>query len=274
MDLMTLLGFILGFGSLIAAFLVEGGKITALYSFSALLIVLGGTLGANAVSFGLEDFKRAPKLLTISFKDRKYNFNDLIQQFVGFADQARREGILSLENNLEQIDDNLLKTGLQLIIDGIETPVFRDLLENEISYMEERHERGISFFETAGGFSPTMGIIGTVMGLVHVLGHMSTPEALAPAIAVAFIATLYGVSLANLFWLPVASKLKAKSKEEILYHSLTVEGLLSVQEKENPNFIREKLLSFVNTSMTKEPQKREESGALYRSPAMSQFEHD
>ncbi len=244
-----MIGFMLGFGSLIIAFLIEGGKIQALLSFSAMLIVLGGTIGATSVSFGMEDLKKMPKLMSISLKDKKYDFNELIQHFVSFSEQARREGILSLENNLEQLDNAMLRNGLQLIIDGIETPVFRDLLENELAYMEERHAKGISFFETAGGFSPTMGIIGTVMGLVHVLANMSSPEALAPAIAVAFIATLYGVGLANLFWLPVAAKLKGKSKDEILYHSLTVEGLLSVQEKENPNFIKEKLLSFLNESM-------------------------
>ncbi len=246
MDLSTLLGLIIGFACVISAFLIEGGKIGALFSLSALLIVLGGTAGATTISFGLDNLKNIPALIAIAFKNQKYDLNELIRQFVAFADQARREGILSLENSLEHVDNTLLKTGLQLIIDGIETPVFRDLLENQVAYMEARHERGIAMFEAAGGYSPTMGIIGTVMGLVHVLASMSSPETLAPAIAVAFIATLYGIGLANLLWLPIAAKLKAKSSEEILYHSLTVEGLLSIQEKENPNFIREKLVAFLS----------------------------
>lgn len=247
MDLSTLLGLIIGFACVISSFLIEGGTIGALFSPSALLIVLGGTVGATTFSFGLDNLKNIPALITIVFKDKKYDLNELIRQFVAFADQARREGILSLENGLENIDDDLLKTGLQLIIDGIETPVFRDLLENQVGYMEDRHEKGIALFEAAGGYSPTMGIIGTVMGLVHVLSNMSSPEALAPAIAVAFLATFYGIGFANLLWLPIASKLKDKSSQEVLYHSLTVEGLLSIQEKENPNFIREKLVTFLSS---------------------------
>ncbi|MGD0152368.1 MAG: flagellar motor protein [Thermacetogeniaceae bacterium] len=253
MDLTTLLGLIIGFACVITAFLIEGGKIGALFSSSALLIVLGGTVGATTISFGLDNLKNIPALFTIAFKIKKYDLNKLIQQFVAFADQARREGILSLENSLEKIDDELLKTGLQLIIDGIETPVFRDLLENQVAYMEDRHEQGIALFEAAGGYSPTMGIIGTVMGLVHVLSNMSSPESLAPAIAVAFIATLYGIGFANLLWLPIAAKLKAKSSQEILYHSLAVEGLLSIQEKENPNFIREKLVALLSSQSMRNP---------------------
>jgi chemotaxis protein MotA len=248
-DLATLLGLILGFGCMIVAFLLDGGHLSGLLSPTAALIVLGGTIGATVISFTIADLKKVPALMAIAFKDRAYNNTTLIQNVVSFATQARREGVLSLENNLEQLDDDFLRMGLQLIIDGIETSVFRDLMENEIFYMEERHQKGIQIFETAGGYAPTMGIVGTVMGLVHVLGNMSTPEALAPAIAVAFIATLYGIGTANLVWLPIASKLKVRSGEEILYRSLTIEGLLAIQEKENPNFIREKLILFMNSKI-------------------------
>lgn len=259
MDVSTLFGLIIGFTCVIASFVIEGGKIGALYSTSALLVVLGGTIGATVISFSLDNLKNFPSLIALAFKVKKYDLNELIQQFVTFADQARREGILSLENSIENIDDTLLKSGLQLIIDGIETPVFRDLLDNEVAYMEERHDKGIAIFETAGGYSPTMGIIGTVMGLVHVLANMSSPETLAPAIAVAFIATLYGIGFANLLWLPIAAKLKSKSSEEILYHSLTVEGLLAIQEKENPNFIREKLLALLSSRAAEGLTKHEET---------------
>ncbi len=247
MDLATLVGLILGFVSLIAAFMIEGGRASALLSVTAGMIVFGGTIGATVISFTIADLKKVPALLAIAFKDQVYDRSSLIQDIVSFATQARREGVLSLENNLEQLSDNFLKMGLQLIIDGIETPVLRDLMENEVYYMEERHQKGISIFEAAGGYAPTMGIIGTVMGLVHVLGSMSTPDALAPAIAVAFIATLYGVASANLVWLPIAGKLKVRHGEEVLYCSMAVEGLLAIQEKENPNFIREKLTLFLNS---------------------------
>lgn len=249
MDLATLVGLIFGFTCLIAAFLLEGGKIAGLLSYTAAMIVLGGTIGATSVSFTIADLKMIPALFAIAFKDQVYDSAKLIQNIVSFATQARREGVLSLENNLEQLDDSFLKMGLQMIIDGIETSVFRDLMENEVYYMEQRHERGISVFETAGGYAPTMGIVGTVMGLVHVLGNMSSPDTLAPAIAEAFIATLYGIGTANLLWLPIAAKLKVRNSEEILYRSLIVEGLLAIQEKENPNFIKEKLILFMSSQI-------------------------
>jgi chemotaxis protein MotA len=253
MDFATLGGLILGLSSLLLAFILEGGKAGALYSYTALMIVLGGTIGATAISFSTQDLKRAPGLIAMAFKSRTYDNMELIERLVGFANQARRDSVLSLEESLDELDDNFLKSGLQLIIDGIETSVLQDILENEIFYMEERHQGGIAIFEIAGGYSPTMGIIGTVMGLVHVLGNMSTPEKLAPAIAVAFIATLYGVGLANIFWLPMAAKLRARDQMELLYRRLTVEGLLSIQEKENPNFIKEKLESFLNHQIVAKP---------------------
>jgi chemotaxis protein MotA len=249
MDLATLVGLIFGVVCIISSFLLEGGKINALMSYTAAMIVLGGTIGATSVSFTVADLKRAPGLFAIAFKDQTYDSPKMIQNIVNFATQARREGVLSLESNIEQLDDSFLKMGLQMIIDGIETSVLRDLMENEVYYMEQRHERGISVFETAGGYAPTMGIVGTVMGLVHVLGNMSTPDALAPAIAVAFIATLYGIGTANLLWLPMAAKLKVRNSEEILYRSLAVEGLLAIQEKENPNFIKEKLTLFLSSQI-------------------------
>lgn len=245
MDLATIIGLLLGFAAVILGFFLEGGQTGALFSLTAALIVFGGTIGATAVSFNLKELKKVPVLLAMAFNERDYDKEELIDQIVSIAIQARRDSLLSLEDSLEEIDDHFLKRGLQLIIDRIDTPVLRDILENDIYYMEERHRIGISIFETAGGYAPTMGIIGTVIGLINVLGRMSSPDAIAPAIAVAFIATLYGIASANLFWLPIASKLKAKSNDEILYHSLTVEGLLAIQERENPNFIEEKLQSFL-----------------------------
>lgn len=252
MDLATVTGLILGFGALIGAFLMEGGTMGALLSVSSLLLVFGGTIGATAVSFGMDQLKKFPVLLRIAFQERNFDSEALIEQIVGLATQARRDSVLSLEENLSSLEDGFLRTGLQMIIDRVDTSVLRDVLENEIYYMEERHRLGVAMFETAGGYAPAMGIIGTVMGLVHVLGNMSSPEALAPAIAVAFIATLYGVSSANLFWLPIGAKLRNKSNLEITYRHLTVEGLLAIQEKENPKFIREKLLAFLNRQATNE----------------------
>lgn len=208
--------------------------------------MIGGTIGATMASFPLEDLKTLPAILKTAFKERKYDYPVLIQEIVQLANQARREGLLSLEQNLPEIEDSFIRLGIQMVIDGIEGTLLRDLLETEIYCMEERHKNGISIFEAAGGYAPTMGIIGTVMGLVHVLGNMEHPEDLGPAIAVAFIATLYGVSTANLLWLPIAGKLKNKSKKERLYRELALEGILALQAGENPSFIREKLFAFLD----------------------------
>lgn len=246
MDITTIVGLIIGFAALIVAFLLEGGGISALYSETALLIVLGGTIGATVCSFPLDELKKVPALFRIAFQEHVHNFMDLIDEIVRLADQARREGLLSLEQNLAEINDPFIKLGLQLVIDGIEGTLLRDLLETEVYCMEERHKNGYAIFDTAGGFAPTMGIIGTVMGLVNVLSNMDDPGSLGPAIAVAFLATLYGIGTANLLWIPIGTKLKNRSKMERLYRELALEGILALQAGENPGFIRQKLRVFLD----------------------------
>ncbi len=259
MDVTTITGIITGFAALMIAFVMEGGTPGSLLSVTAALIVLGGTLGATAISFTLEELKKAPLLLKIAFQKQEYDFLSLIDNVVHLADKARREGLLSLEQNLNEIEDPFLRFGIQLVIDGVEGTLLRDLLETEIYCMDERHNNGIAIFEAAGGYSPTMGIIGTVMGLVNVLGHMDDPSSIGPAIAMAFIATLYGISFANLFWLPIGAKLKSKHKAERLYRELSMEGILSLQAGENPAFIREKLRVFLDRkSREREALRREE----------------
>jgi chemotaxis protein MotA len=258
MDITTIVGLIVGFAAMIIAFVLEGGSLGALISPTAGLIVLGGTIGATILSFTMDELKKVPALLKISFQSQVYDFNILIDQIIQMADQARREGLLSLEQNLSEIQDPFLKTGVQLAIDGVEGTLLRDILETEIYCMGERHRNGISIFEAAGGYSPTMGIIGTVMGLVNVLGHMDDPGSLGPAIAMAFIATLYGVGFANLLWLPIATKLKNKHNKESLYCELALEGVLSLQAGENPSLIQEKLRAFLESSAQKSETQREE----------------
>jgi chemotaxis protein MotA len=244
MDITTIVGLLSGFAALIIAFVMEGGTMGALSSATAAIIVLGGTFGATVLSFTAEELKKVPAILRICFQSRQYDFHSLIDEIVRLSDQARREGLLSLEQNFEEISDPFLKLGVQLVIDGVEGTLLQGLLETDIYCMEKRHKSGIAIFEAAGGYSPTMGIIGTVMGLVNVLGRMDDPGSLGPAIAVAFIATLYGVGFANLLWLPIATKLKTKHQKEAFYREICLEGILSLQAGENPAFIREKLLVF------------------------------
>ncbi|MBP1763170.1 MAG: chemotaxis protein MotA [Firmicutes bacterium] len=245
MDIVTIAGLILGLGALMASVVLEGGQISSLFSLPAFVTVFGGTAGATAIGFTLAELKTVPQLLGIAFKDKKYDATNLIVTLVGFAEKARREGLLALEENLSEIDDPFLKKGMQLVIDGTDAELVRSIMETELTFIQERHHKGAAIFEAAGGFGPTMGIIGTVMGLVNVLGNLSEAETLGPSIATAFIATLYGVGSANVFFLPVAAKLKNRSSQQILLHEVTLEGILSVQAGDNPRIVEEKLLAFL-----------------------------
>ncbi len=249
MDLTTIGGIILGFASLIVAFVMEGGSPLALLGLSAAIIVFGGTAGAVIISFSAKQLKMVGSLFSIAFKQQKLDSLAAIEQLVALATSARREGILSLEDKLEGMQDVFFKNAVQLVVDGVDPELVRSILETEIGYMEARHEAGVAVFESAGGFAPTMGIIGTVTGLIHVLSNLTNVSTLGPLIATAFIATLYGVGSANLLWLPLASKLKQRSKEEILLREIMVEGVLSIQAGENPTVLDQKLKVFLAPRM-------------------------
>lgn len=246
MDLPLVLGLLLAILSLAGGFLLEGGHLNALFKYTAAIIVFGGTLGATAISYSLNELKNIPKLFKIALFPKQLEPAQVIDLIVSLADEARREGLLYLENRLDEIDDPFLRKGVQLVVDGTDPELVRSIMEVELYAIEERHHIGSSIFETAGGYAPTMGIIGTVMGLVHVLGNMSDPNSLGPAIAVAFMATLYGVGSANVLWLPLAAKLANLSKKEYHLRQLMIEGIVSLQAGYNPILIRERLSAFLN----------------------------
>jgi chemotaxis protein MotA len=211
----------------------------------ALLVVLGGTFGVTLASCGMDAMKRIPKLFKLVFGPPELDLNGRVQQLVGFAEQARREGLLALDAKTGEVEDDFTRKGLQLVVDGSDPELVREVLEAEIDGMMARHHEGAAPFEKAGGFAPTMGIIGTVMGLVHVLENLSQPATLGPAISSSFIATLMGVGSANVLYLPIANRLKALSKAEVELRTLTLEGILAVQAGDNPRVVAEKLGSFV-----------------------------
>ncbi|MEW6423882.1 MAG: flagellar motor protein [Bacillota bacterium] len=245
MDPTAFIGLILAVVALVGGFVLEGGHLGALFQVTAAMIVFGGTIGATILSFSLNDLKVVPRLLTVAFLRNPPDPADTIELIVKLAEEARREGLLYLENRLEEIDDPFLRKGIQLVVDGTDPDLVRNILEVEIFSIQDRHQTGAGVFEAAGGYAPTMGIIGTVMGLVHVLGSIDKPENLGPAIALAFIATLYGVSSANVFWLPIATKLQNLSKKELLLRQLMLEGVVSLQAGYNPILIRERLTAFL-----------------------------
>ncbi len=252
MDITSVFGIIFGLVALIGGFMTEEGNPGSLVSFSAAIIVFGGTFGATAASFKLEDVKTIPTLIKIVMTTRKFEVNDLIVTLVGFAEKARREGLLCLERETASIDDDFLRQGIQLVVDGTDPALVRDILETQIDFMDQRHKIGADIFESAGGYSPTMGIIGTVMGLVQVLGNLSEPDKLGGAIASAFIATLYGVCSANVIWLPIGHKLKLKSKQERFMKEVALEGILSIQAGDNPSIVGEKLRAFLSAKVRKD----------------------
>lgn len=254
MDLATLIGILLGLGGLLGGFALEGGHLGSLLILSPVLIVFGGTAGAVVLSFTLDEIKKLPYFLKKVFSDKKVDYAGTLSLLVDTADRARREGLLSLESQLGAIEDPYMSRGLQLVIDGTDPELARNMLEMEIEAYEKAEKVGADMFTAAGGYAPTMGIIGTVMGLVHVLGQLSDPDSLGPAIAAAFIATLYGVASANVLWLPFGSKIKVKTVKEILLMEMVLEGVLSIQAGENPRVIQEKLMTFIPAEVKKNMQ--------------------
>lgn len=253
MDLGTIVGLALAVGAILISAVLEashGGHLSfealgRLLNLPAALIVFGGTLGATMTCFRLRDFLNLGKFIGIATKENKLDMYELINEMVRYAEAARKEGLLKLEELVATVKNDFLKKGIQLIVDGTDPSLVREILEIETSYMEERHKIGILMFQQAGGFAPTMGIIGTVMGLVNVLANLSDTASLGPAISTAFIATFYGVFSANVFWLPIAQKLKVSSQEEAAARQIMIEGILSIQAGEHPRVIGEKLMSFL-----------------------------
>jgi chemotaxis protein MotA len=244
-EITTVVGILIALLSLVAAFYIDGGHLLALLKPTAALIVFGGTLGATIVSFSLSELMSVPRMLKIIIFQKLPDEVALIEQIVDLADKVRREGLLYLENQLTQIEDSFMRKGIQLVMDGTDPELVRQIMETEMYSIQERHHTGASIFETAGGYAPTMGILGTVMGLIHVLGNLEQPETLGPSIALAFIATLYGVGSANIIWLPIADKLKNQSKKEVMLRELMLEGVISIQAGYNPILVRERLTAFL-----------------------------
>jgi len=246
----TLIGLLVGVGALALSVILEGGELGRYLSPSAALIVFGGTLGATLTSFPLSQVMKLPKLMLkgIAGGEASMSPSEMVELFVGLADKARRQGLLSLEDEATKIQDKFVSKGLLLVVDGVDPEVVRTILDMDLAALAERHQRGYSMVESMGGYAPTMGIIGTVMGLVTVLSSLDNPADLGPAIAVAFIATLYGVGSANLLWLPFGSKLKAQSREEIWLREVAREGILAVQAGDNTRVVREKLEAFLAAS--------------------------
>jgi len=252
MDIATIAGLVLGTGAVLISYIMEGGAIGAVLQLPAMILVIFGTIGAATITTSVETIKNIPNLMKISLFGKAEEPLELINKIVAMAEKARREGILGLETDLKSTNNPFLKKAIQLVIDGTEVTALRTILETEMAYMSERHKTGQSFFQKLGGFSPTLGIIGTVLGLINTLGNTEDASKMAEHIAAAFIATLWGVSLANLLYLPISDKLKYRNEEEMKSLELILEGVISIQSGENPRIIKTKLLSFITPRSRKE----------------------
>jgi len=248
-DLATVIGLALGLIGVLGGSIMEGIPIQVLFKMSAFFIVGIGTAGATIMSFPLESVKETWPILKKAFQKQELQPGAIVTQLVGFATKARREGLLGLEEEAEAVSDPFLKKGLQLVVDGTDIEMIRNIMETDIAFLEARHKIGEGIFGTLGGFSPTLGIVGTVMGLIHALGKMGEGGAggaeLAVAISTAFIATFYGIGFANILFLPLSFKLKQNSQQEVLLREVMLEGILSISAGDNPRIVEEKLKAFL-----------------------------
>jgi chemotaxis protein MotA len=248
MQLTAILGIIIGFAGIIVGNVLEGGNPLKLIQIPAFIIVVVASLGITMLANPGSNVSAAPKAVLKTFRKPDLDPQALIATITSLAERARKEGLLSLESEAQSLSDPFLKKGIELIVDGTDPEIVESTMRNELYVMEKRHESVYTVFEGMGGYAPTMGVLGTVMGLVHVLELLGSGdvEALGHGIAAAFIATLYGVGSANLIFLPLGNRLKKLSQEEVLVREMMIEGILGIQAGENPRVIQQKLLGFLS----------------------------
>jgi chemotaxis protein MotA len=244
MDITTLGGIVLAIGMILAGQALEGGHVGSILQLTAALIIFGGTFGAVMVAFPKKDFVRGMKLLGMAFTEKHADLGALTRQLVDFASVARRDGVLALEGRLGEVNDPFLRRALQFVVDGVDASVTRSTLEAAIDADFEENVVGAKVWESAGGFAPTIGILGAVLGLIHVMENLNDPTKLGGGIATAFVATVYGVGSANIFFLPFANKIKRKLALEKERKTVICEGVLSIQEGLNPRVLEERLRAF------------------------------
>ncbi len=252
MDIATIVGLIAGLGTIVLVLSMDGGSIVELFAHpSAIILIIGGSLSATIITTPLKIVVQLPKYLIQAFTTKKFDARETIELLTRLADRARREGLLALEEDSKKISDKFLQKGIMMVVDGVDSEQVEAILDTNIEQMKSRHKAGAGFFAAAGGYAPTFGIIGTVMGLISVLKQLDNPSALGESIAAAFLATLWGLLTANLIYLPISGKLKAKSEEETRNRYMQLEGILSIQAGENPRIVRDKLNAFLAPSEIK-----------------------
>lgn len=248
MDKTSIIGIILGIVAIGLGVLLKGVSLDILINPAAFLIIIFGTAASVLIAFPTRVIKNVPRLIKIIFtEDKNVNFAELIRMFTEWAELTRREGILALEQKMDEIDDPFLKSGIQMAIDGQNPDFIRDVLMEKIYAMEKRHAEGARVFSQAGTYAPTLGVLGAVVGLIAALANLENMEVLGAAISAAFVATLLGIFTGYVLWHPFANKLREKSEREVLMKEIMIEGILSITNGEPPTLIKDKLLSYLST---------------------------
>jgi chemotaxis protein MotA len=274
LDLATVIGIVLALFSIAISAYIGDVDVSILFKrYEAFILVFGGTIAATMISFPMKTFVRGLRTgFAMSFTEPQYHEHEIIANLVTFAEKARREGLLALENEAAELDDEFMRKGIQLVIDGRDADIIRKILETEVLFVQERNAKAEAVLMTMGGFSPTLGIIGTVLGLIAMLKGLGDTAGgnvtgkIGIATAQAFVATFFGISLANLLWLPLGAKVKERNGQLLLLREIMIEGILSIQAGDNPRLLEEKLHAFLD------PNEREtevEEGGTVGEPSMA-----
>jgi chemotaxis protein MotA len=249
------IGIAVAFGLILIGNTIEGGHIGSIIGGPAALIVIGGTIGAVIVQFPFVTLKAAIGAAASVMKKPKHDAQKLVDELVGYADRARKDGILALESHAKNASDPFLVKALMMAVDGSDSHALRETMELSIERYEEHGEDGAKVFEAAGGYSPTIGIIGAVLGLIHVMSNLSDINAVGSGIAAAFVATIYGVAVANILFLPIAGRIKTRIRDDATMRSMMLVGVLAIQEGMNPKLVRERLSEFLPAHASKSSSK-------------------
>ncbi len=256
MDIATLIGIFVAGGLVISSILMGGSGMWFL-NYPSMMIVVGGTMGATLINYPLSDIMRVLRVAKNAFSQKTETTGNLIPLMVDLAKRARREGILSFEDQLTTIEDPFLVRGLQMAIDGMEGRSIEEVLRTEIAFVEERHQLGAEIFTTMGSYAPAIGMLGTIIGLVQMLMQMTDPSAIGAPMAVALLTTFYGTMMANLLFLPIAGKLRVRSRQELLVKQMALEGVLSIQAGDNHRVVGQKLKAFLSRKALEDSKRKQ-----------------
>ena len=246
MDVLSIIGVLMGFAVIIGGNFIEGGTLSSLANFPAAFIVLGGTAGAAMLQTPKACLIRSLRMIRWVFRPPEFDYQQGVNKITEWSLTARKEGLLGLERLIDSETDPVAQKALALLVDGNEPDTIRRVMEGDLILAEQNHLDAVKFYESMGGYAPTVGILGAVMGLIHVMRNLADPEQLGPGIAVAFVATIYGVALANLFFLPIANKLRMCVDREIRYGEMFIEGVLGIANGENPRAIEVRLSGYLD----------------------------